>query len=168
MKVDIWSDIRCPFCYIGKRKLEAGLEKFEHKDKVEIVWHSFELDPSLETQPEKNVYDYLAEMKGQSRQWSVQMHNQLTQTAKQSGLTFNFNKSVIANSFDAHRLIQLAKTKQLGDVAKERLLKAYFTDGKNIRDHDTLLELGLEVGLDKTSVQQMLASDAFTTEVRQD
>ena len=168
MKIDIWSDIRCPFCYIGKRKLEAGLAQFEHKDKVELVWHSFELDPSMQTQPHKNVYDHLAEIKGQTRQWSEQMHNQVTQTAKQVGLRFNFDKSVIANSFDAHRLIQLAKTKGLGDAAEEKLFKAYFTDGKNIADHDTLVQLGLEIGLDKTGIEQMLASESFAAEVKND
>ncbi len=168
MKIDIWSDIRCPFCYIGKRKLEAGLAEFEHKDKVELVWHSFELDPSMKNQPGRNVYDYLAEVKGQTRQWSEQMHKQVTETAKQAGLTFNFDQSVIANSFDAHRLIQLAKTKSLGDVAEEELFKAYFTDGKNIADHNTLVQLGVEIGLDKAIIEQMLATEAFAAEVKND
>ena len=168
MKIDIWSDVRCPFCYIGKRKLEAGLEKFEFKDKVEIIWHSFQLDPSLKNQPGKNVYDYLAEKKGQSRQWSVQMHEQVKQSAKQVGLTFNFDDAVIANSFDAHRLIQLAKSHQLGDAAEERLFKAHFTEGKNIGDYNTLIELGIDIGLEKAVIEQMLASNMFAAEVRND
>jgi predicted DsbA family dithiol-disulfide isomerase len=168
MKVDIWSDVRCPFCYIGKRKLEAGLEKFEHKEKVELVWHSFELDPSLQTQPGKNIHDYLAEIKGQTKQWSIKMHEQVTETAKQSGLTFNFDQSVIANSFDAHRLIQFAKTKHLADAAEEILFKAYFTEGKNISDREILVQLGAELGLDKTEVEHIFESDIFTTEVRND
>lgn len=168
MKIDIWSDIRCPFCYIGKRKLEQGLENFEHKDQVEIVWHSFQLDPSLQDEPGKNVYDYLAEKKGESREWSVKMHEQVAQTARQAGLRFNFEKSVIANSFNAHRLIQLAKVHQLGDAAEERLFKAYFTEGMNIADHNTLIQLGTEIGLEHTAIRQMLETDAFSAEVKKD
>ncbi|MEO5998282.1 MAG: DsbA family oxidoreductase [Chitinophagaceae bacterium] len=168
MKIDIWSDIRCPFCYIGKRNLEKGLEKFEHNDQVKMVWHSFQLDPTLKNEPGKNVYDYLAEKKGQSREWSVQMHNQVTRTAQEAGLDFNFENSVIANSFDAHRLIQCAKTQQLGDAAEERLFKAYFTEGLNIADQKTLIQLGVEIGLDETAIEQVLGSDAFTEEVRND
>src|ERR1700733_11886254 len=109
MKIDIWSDIMCPFCYIGKRKLEGALQQFDHKDSVEITWHSFQLDPAMTAQPGKNIHQYLAERKGQSIDWSVKVHEQMTQTAKAEGLTYNFDKAIIANSFDAHRLIQLAK-----------------------------------------------------------
>jgi protein disulfide-isomerase len=168
MKVDIWSDIRCPFCYIGKRKFEAALAQFEHKDDVTVTWHSFELDPSMKTQPDKNPYEYLAEIKGQSLHWSKQVHHQLAETAKAVGLTFNFGKVVVANSFDAHRLIQLAKTKNLGDEAKERLLKAYFTEGANISDSHTLIKLGTDIGLDQTQVEQVVKGDAFTADVRSD
>jgi protein disulfide-isomerase len=168
MKVDIWSDIRCPFCYIGKRKFETALEQFEQKDKVKVEWHSFELDPGMKTQKDSNVYDYLAERKGISRESSVQLHQQVTATAKQSGLTYNFDTAVIANSFDAHRLVQLAKVNGLGDQAEERLFKAYFTEGKDISDHLTLIVLGIEVGLDGKAIKQMLDSDSFSTEVRND
>jgi predicted DsbA family dithiol-disulfide isomerase len=168
MKVDIWSDIRCPFCYIGKRKFEAALEHFEHKDKIEITWHSFELDPELKTNPDKDVHDYLAELKGASRDWSVKVHHKLTQTAKDAGLTYNFDKAVVANSFDAHRLIQLANMHGLGDAAEESLFKAYFTDGKNIDDHATLRSIGASIGLEKTEVEEMLASGAFANHVRSD
>ncbi|MDF2455062.1 MAG: oxidoreductase [Cytophagaceae bacterium] len=168
MKVDIWSDIRCPFCYIGKRRFEEALSRFEHKDHIEVTWHSFELDPAMKTQPDKNPLEYLAEIKGQTLQWSEQMHEQLTGTAAAAGLTFNFEKCVVANSFDAHRLIQFAKTKDLGDQAKERLLKAYFTEGANIADHPTLLQLGIDTGLEKEEVEHVLQVGAFTEEVRSD
>jgi predicted DsbA family dithiol-disulfide isomerase len=168
MKVDIWSDIRCPFCYIGKRRFEEALSRFEHQNEVEVTWHSFELDPSMKTQPNKNPLEYLAEIKGQTLQWSEQMHDQLTATAATAGLTFNFDKCVVANSFDAHRLIQFAKTKGLGDQAKERLLKAYFTEGANIADHQSLLRAGIEIGLDKEEVKHVLETDAFTENVRSD
>lgn len=168
MKVDIWSDIRCPFCYIGKRRFEEALTRFEHKNEVEVTWHSFELDPSMKTQPDKNPMEYLAEIKGQTLQWSEQMHDQLTATAAGAGLTFHFDKCVVANSFDAHRLIQFAKSKGLGDQAKERLLKSYFTEGGNIADHTTLLQLGIEIGLEKEEVDQVLQTDAFAENVRSD
>jgi predicted DsbA family dithiol-disulfide isomerase len=168
MKVDIWSDIRCPFCYIGKRRFEEALSRFEHKEEVEVIWHSFELDPSMKTQPYKNPLEYLAEIKGQTLQWSKQVHHQLTDTAAAAGLTFHFDQCVVANSFDAHRLIQFAKTKNLGDQAKERLLKAYFTEGINIADYEALLKMGIEIGLVKEEVSDVLKSDAFTENVRSD
>ena len=168
IKVDIWSDIRCPFCYIGKRKFEAALTQFQHKDQVEVVWHSFELDPVTKTDVSADVYTYLARHKGQTRDWAVHMHKQVAQTAKEVGLDYDFDHVVIANSFNAHRVIQLAKTKHLGDAAKEALLKAYFTDGKNIDDNDTLVKIGSEIGLDAGDVSGMLASDAYAREVRED
>jgi predicted DsbA family dithiol-disulfide isomerase len=168
MKVDIWSDIRCPFCYIGKKKFEKALSQFPHKEEVEVVWHSFELEPSLVTDTSVNVYDYLAERKGQSLDWSIKMHEHVTQVAKEAGLEFNFEKTVMANSFNAHRLIQLAKTKKLGDAAEETLFKAYFIAGRNIDDNNTLIEAGTEIGLDKQEIIDMLASDAYANEVRED
>ena len=168
MKVDIWSDVRCPLCYIGKRKFEAALATFPNKGEVEVVWHSFELDPTLKTDTDKSVYDYLAERKGMSREVSVQMHNQLVQAAKEVGLDYYFDKAVVANSFNAHRLIQLAKTKGLGDEAEERLFRAYYTEGRNIDDLNTLTQLGVELGLSAIEVGEMLYSNAFAEEVRRD
>jgi len=168
MKVDIWSDTRCPFCYIGKRKFEKALEQFPQKEKVEVEWHSFELDPGMKTQKEMNANDYLAKRKNISRESSVNLHRQVTETAKQVGLEYNFDTTVVANSFDAHRLIQLAKHYGLGDAAEERLFKAYFTEGKDISDHLTLIILGDEIGLDGKLVKQMLDSDSMGDEVRYD
>jgi len=168
MRVDIWSDVMCPFCYIGKRKLESALEQFEHKDKVEINWHSFQLDPEMQYEPGKDIHTYLAERKGQTKEWSLKMHDQMTQRAKEDGLTYNFDKAVIANSFDAHRLVQLAKTHRMGDAAEEKLFKAYFTDGKNISDHNTLMQIGIELGLKVVEVGEMLNSDDYATEVKDD
>jgi len=168
MKIDIWSDIRCPFCYIGKRKLEQALAQFEYKDKVEVEWHSFELDPQAQTQPDKNAYEYLAEVKGQSLEWSMEMHQYVKDNAAANGLVFNFEQLKIANSFNAHRLIQLAKSMGLGDGAEERLFAAHFTAGRNIADQDTLIQIGTELGIDKAVVTQMLTSDSFTDEVRYD
>jgi predicted DsbA family dithiol-disulfide isomerase len=168
MKVEIWSDIMCPFCYIGKRRFEAALEQFPGKENVTVEWKSFQLNPALQSQPGKDVYDYVAEIKGQSREWSLTVHEQMTSTAKEAGLTYNFDKAVIANSFDAHRLIQLAKKHQLGDAAEERLFYAYFTEGKDMSNHDTLLELGAEIGLDKAEIAAVLQSGDLAAAVNHD
>jgi predicted DsbA family dithiol-disulfide isomerase len=168
MKVDIWSDVRCPFCYIGKRKFETALEKFEHKDQIEVEWHSFELDPTMETKPDLNAVDYLAQIKGQSRQWAVDMNQRVTDTAAEVGLTFNMEDAVVANSFNAHRLIQLAKSNGLDNEIEEKLFVDYFTAGKNIDDKEVLIEAGIAVGLDRLAIEMMLNSDSFTDEVRLD
>jgi len=168
MKVDIWSDIRCPFCYIGKRKFEMALAGFAHKDEVEVTWHSFELEPGLVTEPGKSTYDYLAERKGMSRAAAIQALQQMTATAAEVGLAFDFDKAVVANSFDGHRLIHLAKSAGLGNEGKERMLKAYYTEGANIDDRATLQQLGEEMGLDATAVSDMLQGDAFAADVRKD
>ena len=168
MKVDIWSDVRCPFCYIGKRKFEMALEQFPHNDKIEIEWHSFELDPHAETKPEMDPYDYLAEKKGQTREWAVQMNDHVKQIAAEVGLQFNTEKSVVANSFNAHRLIQLAKSNGLDNEVEELLFIAYFIDGKNIDDNEVLTEVGAAAGLEKLAVEAMLKSFDFSNEVRAD
>ena len=168
MKVDIWSDVRCPFCYIGKRKFESALAQFEHKDQVEVEWHSFELDPNAETIPGANPAQHLADKYGRSVEWAEEMQNNVTQTAAEVGLTFHLDKSVVANSFDAHRLIQLAKTEGLTDEIEEQLFIAHFTDGKNISDHATLMQIGTSVGLDKLTLETMLSGTDFTDEVRYD
>jgi predicted DsbA family dithiol-disulfide isomerase len=166
MKVDIWSDVRCPFCYIGKRKFEQALEHFPQRDKLEVEWHSFELDPDLKTDTSISLYDHLARVKNISPESSAQLHSHVTEMAAQTGLEYNFDKAVIANSFDAHRLIQMAKRHGLGDEAEERLFRAYFTEGKDISDHLTLIVLANEIGLNGKQVKQMLDGDEFADEVR--
>ena len=104
MKVDIWSDVRCPFCYIGKRKFESALAQFEHKDKVEVEWHSFELDPNAETVPDANPSQHLADKYGRPLEWAEEMQANVTDTAAEVGLKFNLEKSIVANSFDARKL----------------------------------------------------------------
>jgi len=168
MKIDIWSDVRCPFCYIGKRKFEMALEKFEHKNDVQVEWKSFELDPNLSTNTEVNADDYLSEIKGISKAKVHEMHQYMKQVADEVGLNFNFEKAVVANSFNAHRLIQFAKSKGLGNEAEEILFKAHFTEGKNIDDEQTLIEIGVSIGLRQDETAKMLASDTFSKEVKQD
>jgi predicted DsbA family dithiol-disulfide isomerase len=135
---------------------------------VEVIWRSFQLDPKLQTQTDKNVYEHFAEHKGMSLKYAEQMHNRAAQIANEVGLKFNFDKAVVANSFNAHRLIQFAKTKGLGNEAEEQLFKAYFTDGKNIDDMPALIETGITTGLDEKELEEVLTSDAFAEEVHQD
>ena len=168
MKINIWSDIRCPFCYLGKRKFEAALEKFPHKDEIEVIWRSFQLDPNLKTRTDISTYDYFAEIKGKSREEAVQMHQYVNEIATQVGLDFDFENAIVANSFNAHRLIQFARTKGLGDEAEELLFKSHFTDGKNIDDKGVLMEIGISLGLEEAAVKEVLASDAYTKEVQED
>lgn len=168
MKVDIWSDIRCPFCYIGKRKFENALEKFPYKNEVEVNWHSFELDPSLETNPGINSIEHISQVKGISKEEGIEMHQHVINMANEVGLHFDFEKSVVANSFDAHRLIQLAKLQGKGNEVEEELFKAHFTDGKNIDDKEILSQIGVTIGLDEKNVREVLDSSAFADEVRND
>jgi protein disulfide-isomerase len=169
MKVEIWSDIMCPFCYIGKRHFEAALKEFPHSDKLQIEWKSFQLDPTIPKMEERvDVYQYLADKKGMSLEQSKSLHQNVIQMAKNAGLEYNFDIAVVGNSKDAHRLIQFAKTKGLGDQAEEALFKAYFTDGKNMADMSDLIEIGNSIGLDAVELTSILDSDAFGYEMMQD
>jgi predicted DsbA family dithiol-disulfide isomerase len=170
MKVEIWSDIMCPFCYIGKRNFEAALKEFEAKNEIEIEWKSFQLDPTIPKTFEKKVstYEYLADRKGMPVERSKELHDSLVETARKVGLTYNFEKAVVANSFDAHKLIQLAKTKGFGDAAEESLFKAYFTDGKDMSDHSILIQLGKEIGLNEEEITTALTNEEFDSKVNLD
>jgi predicted DsbA family dithiol-disulfide isomerase len=168
MKVEIWSDIMCPFCYIGKRKFENALQQFTNKEKVEVVWHSYQLDPDMQHVPGKSIHEVLGEKKGWSPQQARQMNNQVTAMAREVGLSYQLDQAVPANTFSAHRLTHLAQKHGLQDQAEERLFSAYFTEGKNIQDTETLVQLAQEIGLPETEIRQMLAGDAFTQEVRRD
>ena len=168
MKIEIWSDVMCPFCYIGKRRFEDALGQFAHKDEVEVEWKSFQLNPNMKTDPSININQYLADAKGWNLDYAQQMNNHVTEMAEQVGLKYDFDKAVVANSFNAHRFSHLAKTHGLGEAAEEALFKAYFTDGKNIDDKDTLIELGVAIGLNVNEVKQTLDSDAFADAVKHD
>ncbi len=169
MKIEIWSDIMCPFCYIGKRHLEEALKQFTDSNSIEIEWHSYQLDPSMPKEANaKTVYEYLAERKGITLEHSKAMHQNVIEMAKEAGLHYNFDIAKVANSFEAHRLIQLAKTQNLGDVAEERFFKAYFMEGKNLCDTLTLIELAKEIGLNENRIKEVLNGTEFTSEVNQD
>ena len=168
MKVEIWSDVMCPFCYIGKRRFEKALEQFPARGGIDVVWKSFQLNPGMKTEPGKNINQYLSEVKGWSLAQANQANNYVTNMAKEIGLTYDFDKAVVANSFDAHRLIQLAKASGKGDSMEELLFKGYFTEGKNIADHDTLFELAITIGLDPDAVKKVLNSNEYSDAVERD
>lgn len=168
MKVEIWSDYRCPFCYLGKKRFEAALKQFPQRDQVKVEWRSFQLDPYLVTQPDKNVYEHLAEQKGITKEESIQAHEQIVFQAHHIGLDFNFDKVVVANSFNAHRLTHLAKLHNLQDEIEERLFKAYFSEGKNINDPESIMEIGKEVGIPVDETEKMLNSEEFSDNVLMD
>lgn len=168
MTVEIWSDIMCPFCYLGKRKFEKALQSFEHKDAIEIIWKSFQLMPDLKTNPNIHIDEFLSTEKGFPLEQAKQLNSQITERALQEGLEYNFDKAVVANSFNAHRFLHFAKAKELQGIAKEQLLKAYFTNGKNIDDNRTLLELGVKIGLDQSELASVLTSNDYADEVEKD
>ena len=164
--IEIWSDILCPFCYIGKRNLESALEEFP--DPVQIVWRSFELNKEAPKKSGDTLPEALAKKYGKSLEWALDMNQQIQKRALDVGLTLNFEKVVPTNSFDAHRLIHLAeKSGRQGDM-NEALFHAYFTDGQDISDHSTLIALGVSLGLDSNEIRVMLESDRFRDEVRED
>ena len=168
MKIEIWSDIMCPFCYIGKRQLESALAEFPNDD-FEIEWKSFQLDPTIEPQSGKDVYMFLAERKGISVEQSIEMHKGVTERAKSVGLDYHFDKAVISNSLTAHRIIHLAKSKKLGDEMEEIFFKAYFSDGKDLNDDQTLIELGTSAGLNSDEVKEVIDNkDLYLKDVKAD
>ncbi len=168
MTIDIWSDVRCPFCYIGKRNFEKALEKFPNKEAVNVNWHSFQLDPNLETQPNVSSLDHFVNAKNVSREQALQMFENVEKMASEAGLEMNPNTSVVANSFRAHLLIQLANEKGKANDLEEALFKAHFSEAKNIDDKEALLEIAVSAGLDKDEAEQALASEEYAYAVKQD
>lgn len=170
MKIEIFSDVGCPWCFIGKRRFETALESFEHRDQVEVEWKSFQLDPSLPEHDHRNEIDYLVETKGMPRDQVTQMLAHVTQQAAGEGLDYDFDALVVANSWKAHRVIQRAKAASLETAARleEQLFKAHFEDGKNIGSEDVLVELGTAAGLTAEQVREALDEDRWETAVKQD
>lgn len=168
LTVEIWSDVLCPFCYIGKRQFEAALAQYAGRDKVKVTWRSFQLDPDLPTDPSKTLIQSLSERKGWSEAHARQATDYVTEMAREVGLLYRLDRCVVANSFDAHRLIQLGQAYGKASAANERLFAAYFTEGRNIADPAVLLDIGITAGLEPKRVQQMLASSAYADAVRED
>lgn len=168
MNIEIWSDVMCPFCYIGKRRFEEALSEFTHKNDVTVEWKSFQLNPHLKTDPSISIHDYLAEAKGWQPEYARQLNDQVTDMAAQVGLEYNMDNAVVANSFNAHHLLQLAKQHNLGDEAEEALFKAYFTLGRNIDDLETLVELAESIGLNPEEAKEILSGDTLKDAVYAD
>jgi predicted DsbA family dithiol-disulfide isomerase len=170
LRIDVWSDVACPWCYVGKRRLEAALAAFEHADAVRVVWRAFELDPSAPTEadPSVSLAERLARKYGTSVAQAEAMMRQMTETAARDGLEMRFDRARPGNTFDAHRLIHLAAERGLQGAMKERLLRAYFTEGALVSDPETLVRLAADAGLEPDEAKGALASDAHAEAVRRD
>ncbi len=170
LRVDVWSDIACPWCYVGKRHLEQALARFPHRDEVEVLWRSFELDPSAPAElPAAIAYsERIAKKYGTSTDEAEQMIRRMTETAARDGLDFHFEKIRPGNTFDAHRVVHLAADRGKQDAVKERFLRGYLCEGAAIGHAETLVRLASEAGLDEEEVRATLASDAHALDVRED
>lgn len=168
MKIDIWADVICPFCFIGTRHLDLALQDFADADDVELVWHSFELDPSAPANQHTDVVNFLASKHGMSIEQATEAQKQVAAQAAQAGLTFNWQQAKPGNTFDAHRLVHLAASRGLGTQAEKALMKAYFTDGAPISDPAALQQVGEGIGLPADDVRALLAGDEYADAVRAD
>ncbi|MBP3966638.1 DsbA family oxidoreductase [Paenibacillus lignilyticus] len=166
MQIEIWSDFACPFCYIGKRRFEKALAAFEHRDQVQVVYRSFELDPHSPKHVPHDVYDMLSGKYGMSRQEAIKMNQNLAQQAAADGLDFRFAGLVLTNTFDAHRLRHFAEKAGKAAEVSELLFRAYFSENKNVSDHETLADIAVAVGLDRNEALSMLAGEQFSDRVR--
>lgn len=168
MKIEVWSDYVCPFCYIGKRKFEAALEAFEHKDQVDLSYKSFELDPNSKSYDGQDYYEALAQKFGSLEQVK-QMTAGVKAQAKEVGLDYDFDTMKPTNTFTAHRLTKYAETKGKGNEITEALLHAHFIDGKDVGGLDDLLEIAQAVGLDEAEAKDVITDEAkFKAEVEED
>jgi predicted DsbA family dithiol-disulfide isomerase len=168
LTVEIWSDVVCPWCYIGKRRFEAALEAFEHADELTIMWRSFELDQEAPKVAEGTATERLAAKYGMTLERATELHAEMTERAAAEGLDFRFDLARGGNTFDAHRLIHLAATYGRQAAAKERLMRAYFTEGEAIADPETLVRVLADVGVDPVEARDVLATDRFADDVRED
>lgn len=168
MKIEIWSDVICPFCYIGKQNFETALEQFADQKSIEVIWKSFQLDPTLPEVAAESYADYLVKRKGMALEQVNGMLANVTAMASHAGLDYQLDQSIIVNSLKAHQLIQFAKSKNLGNEAEERLFKAFFTEGKNIADSETLIQLGKDFGLDVSELKANLEDEKYKYEIAQD
>lgn len=169
MKVEIWSDVMCPFCYIGKRHYETALKQFPDAEHIEVEWKSFQLDPTLVKSGKPiSTYEYLASRKGVTIDVAREMTSGVATAARTAGLNINFDKAIIANTRDAHRMIHFAQSQGKGNEIEERLFEAHFIEGLDVSSIDVLAELAKGIGLDKKKALNVLTSDAYLDEVNDD
>jgi len=165
MKIEIWSDIACPFCYIGRRHLELAAEELPFRDELEVHWRSFQLDPAAEVEQDRDTITMLAEKYGMSREQAAENQRQVAQRAAEVGLEMSETGGIPTNTADAHRLLHLAREHSLADELKVSLFQAHFAGGKNVGQRDVLRELATSVGLPAAEVDQVLDSDRFATDI---
>lgn len=165
MQVEIWSDVVCPWCYIGKRRFEAALANFKHRDQIEITWKSFQLDPQAPRTAEETLDQMLATKYGMSVEKAAAANERVTSLAAREGLDYHLELAHPGNTFDAHRLIHLAATHGLQGEMKERLMRAYFSEGQAVGESETLVRLAAEVGLDADEAREVLANGTYADEV---
>lgn len=168
MKIEIWSDVICPWCYIGKRRFEMALADFAQRDDVQVIWRSFELDPAAPQQHPGTLEERLAHKYGVSLQQAAAMNARVTGVAKEVGLEYHLENARPGNTFDAHRLLHFAATQQLGDRATERIMHAYFSEALPVGDRAALSRLAPEFGIAESDALAMLESDAYADAVRAD
>jgi predicted DsbA family dithiol-disulfide isomerase len=168
MQIEIWSDIACPWCYLGKRRLETALADFEHRDEVTLTFRSFELDPDAPAEREGERAAYLAAKYGMKVEQARAMEDQMTMRAAADGLQYRLDIARAGNMFDAHRMLHLAAEHGVQVAAKERFMRAYFTEGALMSDHDTLARLAADVGIPEGEARYALAGDRFADAVRED
>jgi predicted DsbA family dithiol-disulfide isomerase len=168
VKVDIWSDVVCPFCYIGKRRFERALESFPNRDAVEVVWHSFELNPNTPTNATGSVAAYLAESRGMPVSAVAQMMARTAEMGRHEGLEMRLSESQVANTRRAHEVLHVARAHGTQDVVADRLFRAYFTEGERIGDFETLIRLATEAGLDPAEVRTALDEGTHAQSVLDD
>lgn len=168
IKIDVWSDFVCPFCYLGNKKIESVVEKIGIGDNVEIKYHSFLLDPSFPTETTEPLVDYMTERKNYPREQVTILHQQLTENGKAYGIDFQFSTSLVFNTVKAHRLIHWAKQYDKNDALKDAIMYAYFTDGVDLSKEENLLDVIENCGLNREEALQVLNSDQFSLEVEND
>jgi predicted DsbA family dithiol-disulfide isomerase len=168
LALEIWSDVVCPWCYVGKRRLEAALAMLPDRDDVEVRWRSFQLDPEAPPTRDVPADEHLAAKYGMSVEDARGLNAQMTELAAGEGLEYHLDRTRGGNTFDAHRLIHLGAARGIQDAVKERLMRGYFTEGEAVGDHETLVRLGADAGLDPEEARATLESDAFADDVRVD
>ena len=168
MKIEIWSDIACPWCYVGKRRFERALGSFSHRDDADVTWRSFELDPTAPRQQSERQAELLARKYQVPLERAEAMNANMTAAARKEGLDFHFDRVRVGNTFDAHRLIHFAATRGKRDAMVERLFQAYLTEGQPLGDINVLVRLAGEVGLDTAAAREALESTTFGDSVRAD
>ncbi|WP_326551660.1 DsbA family oxidoreductase [Micromonospora sp. NBC_01813] len=168
VNIDVWSDVICPWCYIGKRRLETALSQHPDADQVRVRWHSFQLDPAYPKGSREPVREMLARKIGATPEQVRAMHRQVSELAAQEGLTYALDRAIAVNTVDAHRLNQLAARHGLDGQMHERLMRAHLVEGAVLDDSATLVRLATEVGVDAGAAARVLASDEYAAEVAAD